>query len=412
MTECFWLAPVTPNYNKKPPAKKLGVFILDRAAIPESMKKYTSELLAGIAASNRRRIELSNAWGYTPRTPDLTAYRPAAAAALRPSRQVQLNDHLPSQSVIHAAAAGLQAVKFWPLVGISATRRGHGGAWRVYELAKHLDKPGRGAIPLDELNNLAKELHIHKKTWRRWMDDAAALGLWQYHPRRTGEVWLVLINRAAAAALLGCEEIGTRPTTVKACSLVAAGWVDIVWAAYESTFEGRPVTRAMQEKLSGVPISTQRYHDKRASVDRHHNIVVSDLPADQLDGVKEYIHRAAFIFVDKRHRARVAWPTADSRTTDAAESLQRGRSRKIRKALERMQSQQKSDLSKKGQVLAFSAGYAKPFRVFHMTGQQLRTTERRLAQNDVQNASELYLHHRYGKRADLWRVVPLGERFS
>lgn len=383
------------------------------AEIPENLKQYTREILAGIAAAERRRIELSSAWGHPERRPAGPGVfarlidRPNAAGSEGcPSPNDSLG-HLRVPTVDDGNPRTLQPVKLWPMMGISAARRGEGGAWRAYALAKSLDKSGTGAIHLAELESLAVELGIHPKTWRRSL--AAARRLTLIHDRSNCPGLIALAGHAAAAVLLGCDYIGTRPASIRAGDLTGKGWRSHVWAAYEATHGGRQISRAKQEQLTGVPVRTQRAYDNQAGVDRRAHYAVSERPADELTGSSEFEnHPGAFLFYDKKRRCNtLAWRLPDSRTTSAAVSLQRGRSKKIIKAVKRLQFQRPNDSSILGRVQSFEADNVRPLRIFHMTRPQLRATERKLARMDLQPAQELYLHRSYGKVSDLWHVVPL-----
>lgn len=363
--------------------------------IPDSLQKYRDEILAGVAAARLRNIELVNAWGY-----------PARQPVIDPLHFAEELSKVKPNETYSGRAADLRAVKIWPLVGISAGRHNEGGAWRAWTLAKSLDINGRGAIPLDDLQALASELRIHPKTWRRWLAGARRLTL--IRDRSRGDGWVVLASQPWAAVILGCEYAGTRPASIAAGNLVGKGWHTYIWAAYEQTHQGRPISRAKQENITGVPISTQRWYDNQAGVNRKPNYALSDRPADELAGVSEFEGRPApFKFYDKRQRrAVVAWRLPDSRTASAANSLQRGRSRKINKAIKQISIKRINGLSILGQAPSYAAGEMPTLRLFHRTDRQAKATERKLAHSDLQQPSEIYLHTHEGYKADFWRVLP------
>jgi hypothetical protein len=380
--------------------------LLDRA-IPENLKKYEAEILAGIAAAERRKTEFSTAWGYPTGRPA----GPAAFTALEkptgsPTSAELFIDRQNIQGPGQDKAAGLQSVKFWPVIGIAAARRGYGGAWRAWTLAKNLDKIGLGAIPLVKLESLARELGIHPKTWRRWMAAARHLGL----IRDTARGFIVLAGQAAAAVIFGCDNAGTRPASIAAGDLVGIGWQACIWAAYEQTHGGRLISRARQENLTGVPGRTQRYYDSQAGVDRRANYAITERPGDELAGMAEFEDRpGSFKFYDKKRRRLVCgYRLPDSRTASAAESLQRGRSKKIAKQIKRLAYKRNDGLSILGQASSYDAGRVEFVRLFNWTGQQLRAENRKLARSDKQQPKELYLIKQVGRRSDLWQPVPLG----
>jgi hypothetical protein len=122
--------------------------------------------------------------------------------------------------------------------------------------------------------------------------------------------------------------------------------------------------------------------------------------------VAEFENRAApFKFWNyKQRRWVIAWRLPDSRTASAAESLQRGRSRKIGKAIKRLTFERYNGLSILGQAPSCDAGNVQALRIFLMTRQQVRAAERELAKAD-QQPGELYLF-KAGVGANLWHVLP------
>lgn len=383
----------------------------DKRVIPQELKQYESEILAGLAMIERRRSERAQAWARPtlPVVPGPVVFAQLQQPAAIEPQQVSL----PPEEIPHLAAiepkpqrAADQSVKFWPLVGIAAARDNAGGAWRAWVLAKNLDKPGRGAIQLADLQALARALGIHPKTWRRWLSAARDLAL--IKDRARGDGWIVLASNPRAAVLLGCDHAGVRPVSIAAGDLTSEGWRARVFAAYEHTHNGRPISRVKQERLTGVPISTQRAYDNQAGVTRRPNYAVSQRAADQLAGELEFgEHAAPFVFRDRQGREVIAWRLPDSRISHAAESLQRGRSRKINKAI-KQNAQRLNDSSIPGRVQSFDAGGGLSLRLFHRTSKQAKSTERKLAHSDYRPPGEIYVHKSETRRVDLWRVLPQG----
>ena len=375
-------------------------------AIPDNLKKYELDILAGFAAARRRKIEYSQAWGY----PEKPPAGPAAFAVLEKSieRPIQEKPGITSSDLKCPGPASMQKIKILPLVGMAAARRGDGGAWRAWSLAKNLDKTGQGAIPLVELELLARELDIHKKTWRRWL--AAARRLTLVRDRMRGDGWIVLAGQAWAAVLLGCDYLGPRPASIAAGDLISEGWRAFIWAAYEQTHHERPISRRKQEQLTGVPERTQRAYDSQVGVDRRPNYSLSDRPGDNLAAVAEFEDRPGlFKYYDKkRRRWWCAWRLPDCRSTTAAESLQRGRSKKIAKQIKRLSYKRINGLSILGQAESYDAGSVATVRLFHRTGRQARAAIRKLDKTGSKQPNELYLFKQAGRSCDFWQPLPLG----
>jgi hypothetical protein len=373
-----------------------------KAEIPENLQEYKAEILAGLAAAERRKVELGQAWGYPhDRERSYIVGSSGGSLALIEASRVPITT---SNDV--GQAENCTMVKIWPLVGISAWRHSNGGAWKVWILAKHLDRTGRGAVPLADLQALAADLGIHPKTWRRWLADARRLTLFR-DLARPG--WILLASHSMAAVVLGCDNVGNRAVEISSRYLFSTGWRSYVWAAYESTHGGRPISRKRQEALAGVPIGTQRRYDKDAGVERHHNYAVSIQSPDELAGIEEFGDRAGpFEFYDRRqHKVVIGWHLPDSRTTTTAETARRGRSRKINKAIGRY-----NGLFFMEQARSCFAGETPAGKIFHRTRAQAKATERKLARSDHQGLVEIYLWSPEGKKAEIWRPLPQGPTFQ
>jgi hypothetical protein len=360
--------------------------------VPESLQKYKAEILAGLSAAGLRRIEYSKAWGY---------HRNQTIARLAGSNDTAGGpmEMVPAPIATCSDVITEKFVKFWPMMGISAWRQNKGGAWLAWTLAKYLDPSGRGAIREADLQSLARELGIHPKTWHRWMTNAKQCGF----IRGLANGRILLAGYSSAARLLGCDYIGSRPTQIPIHELVGPCWRAHVWAAYEQTHLGRPISRLRQEALTGVPVSTQRAYDNAANVLRRSSISISTKSPDQLPGVIEFEGRpGAFELYDRRqHKLVIAWHLPDSRISGSAISLQRGRSRKINKAL-----RHDDGSSILGRAPSCFANDVPAFRLFHKTMTQAKATERKLSRSDQTPPHEIYLLSPEGKKVDLWRPLP------
>jgi hypothetical protein len=127
-----------------------------------------------------------------------------------------------------------------------------GGDWRLYVLAKALDRQGLGMIPRDDLRAYALALGVHVRTFQRWMTEARNHGLFIDVQARGGEWMLLLPNPGAAAYGMGCE-VGRRKVRIKADLLIGKGWKAHVWAGVEATSRlpgGRQMARERLQALS------------------------------------------------------------------------------------------------------------------------------------------------------------------
>jgi hypothetical protein len=296
-------------------------------------------------------------------------------------------------------------IKFWPLMAINANRRGMGGACRAYILAKSLDLTGLGSIVYSDLADLATQLKIQPKTWHRWVKRAYRLGLFVDRSR------MVLAGYKVAAEIFGCDSVGVRPASISIGHLVSDGWIAYIWSAYEQTFNQRPISRDKLNRLTGIPERTQRRWDRRAGVERRPNYNVSKHTADELPGVMEFTeHKGAFVFTDKSGKnPRTAWRLPDIRTATAADSLKRGRSRKINKAI--AHDETLSGLSLLGRASSYDDPHAEySGRIFHDTTAQIKNTEKKLQEGNNHRPNEIYKLQKIGDRSNLWGDHPQGEK--
>ena len=172
-------------------------------------------------------------------------------------------------------------------MGIAAARRYSklGGGWRLYVLAKALDPQGLGKIARDDLRDYALFLGVNVRTFERWIIQARNAGLFYTDVQNSSGQWMIVMaNAGIAAAELKCESVG-RKVTLPAAALIGNGWKARVWAAYEITHNGQPIARATMQKIVNVAVSTQRYRDAQAKVNRVRNFAKSDI---QLKGCLLY----------------------------------------------------------------------------------------------------------------------------
>lgn len=381
--------------------------------LPESLKKYKAEIEQGLQAAKRRAGEFALMQETISRgrnaSPVTAGYRRDGEPCFSNPGQ---GKELPSIPPDPGQETLRQKIKFWPIMGIMANKHNNGGAWRVYVLAKHLDMPGRGAIAEAELEVYMTKLRIAPRSWRRWIHQARAMGLLKEISKQDIP-WYVLASHQAAAIAMGCDYIGTRPAMTDAASLFGPGWRSIVWAAYEQTHQGRPISRQTQENITGVPASTQRAYDNQAHVIRTADYCLTGLSPDHLAGEQEINGRpGAFIWKYRKHGKtyeQVAYRLPDSRQANhVADAINRGRSKKINKAIR----QQADRLFIMQQARSSSCMSEGPYlRIFNKSATEARAQLRKAIKADIsqdQGPQEIYLRHRSIKRADLWQAIPIG----
>jgi hypothetical protein len=184
-----------------------------------------------------------------------------------------------------------------------------------------------------------------------------------------------------------------------AALLVGPGWRARIWAAYESTHNGRPISRERMQKIVNVPVSTQRFRDSQAGVVRKQNHAKLKARADALPGLQEYgKHKALYLRKDGHIGSR----KPDSRFTDLASRAGKGRARKANATLQRMQQDFGSSLMRRALSDSVSSGIA-GIRLFNSTPDQRKNTQKRIARLDLQTPPDVFeLSHTSKSGSSVW----------
>lgn len=270
-----------------------------------------------------------------------------------------------------------KTVSFYAEMGVDAARRfsHNGGGWRLYVLAKTLDKSGLGRIKRDELEAFALALGVNVRTFQRWMKQARNNDLF-IDVEKSGEWWIILPSAGRAAAAMDIDRL-SRKVTMRAVDLIGKGWKARVWGAYEATFNGKPISREKMQKVINVPVSTQRYRDASAKVDRVRNYCKSAYRGSMLAGLKEHSKHKG-IYLSKN--GFIYWRLPNSYQVDFAMRGGRGRARKANKIIKSMQSV--NGLFQKQQALSFEVATKDNIVKLFYTAQQAQTAMKRFNKVD------------------------------
>ena len=300
------------------------------------------------------------------------------------------------------------SVAFYSHMGIAAARRFSklGGGWRLYVLAKALDPQGLGKIARDDLRDYALFLGVNIRTFERWIKQARNTGLFYTDVQNSSGQWMIVMaNAGIAAAELNCETIG-RKVTLPAAALIGNGWKARVWAAYEITHNGQPIARETMQKIVNVAVSTQRYRDAQAKVNRVRNFAKSDiqLRGNQLPGLKETSGRKN-IFIDKD--GFINWRLPNSYIFTKALRGGKGRGRKANKIIRNIQST--NGLLLLQQALSLEDEYNKDIvKLFNQNPQQAKRAMKKLAKIDNRKVKDIYERsHKSHNGAVIWTHCPV-----
>jgi len=247
-------------------------------------------------------------------------------------------------------------VKVWPLMGISAWRNQHGGAYRLWILAKAIDQEGSGAVTDAELRGAARSLGVHKRSFRRWLAHAGELGLLETLQRRSGKAYRISSHEKGAQAL-GCSYAGPRYVMVPLKRLFNnKRWKGVLFAAAK-TYTSRqkvyetldketqqatkavktvwsPISREALQKMTGISRSAQWRLEKKSGTRIRKCYATPDIDGSMLDGVRDFWKPHAF---PNPHTGKVAWrmPNIHQVPSNYASRGKYGRSKKINRALVR-----------------------------------------------------------------------------
>ena len=300
------------------------------------------------------------------------------------------------------------SVAFYSHMGIAAARRYSklGGGWRLYVMGKTLDPQGLGKIARDDLRDYALFLGVNVRTFERWIIQARNAGLFYTDVQNSSGQWMIVMaNAGIAAAELNCETVG-RKVTLPAAALIGKGWKARVWAAYGITHKGQPIARETMQKIVNVAVSTQRYRDAQAKVNRVRNFANSGVKAipGELAEMKETTGRKN-IFIDKD--GFINWRLPNSYIFTTALLGGKGRGRVANKILRNIQST--NGLLSLQQALSLEDEFNKDIvKLFNQNPQQARRAMKKLAKIDNRKVKDIYERsHKSHNGAVIWKHCPV-----
>jgi hypothetical protein len=173
---------------------------------------------------------------------------------------------------------------------IAAKRAYLGGAIRLYFLAKNLNS--YGWLLENELKAAAYGLGVSKSSYYKWLTDAKAAGFLRYVCDKQGRHLLFVTNYAEVYTILEVSFVDKQAVTIPARDLFAPEWYALVWEGWTAAnFNGAVISQDTKQKLSGVPVSTQRRLDRKARIKRIRNYVITETPAANVAAFREFSGR-------------------------------------------------------------------------------------------------------------------------
>jgi hypothetical protein len=286
--------------------------------------QFSAEIQEGMRLLSLRRSQLAHEMSARPA--HIAACLPVVAQSLKSANPAPITQAPESkQSHSQVLAVNLD-VKIWPVVGLAAALSAHGGAWRLWVLARALDEPGAGRVSAQALAEFTKQLHVGARNYQRWRADALRLGLLRY-----AGTDFYYCSLGVAAVLLGAERVG-QPAMVSADKLVRSGWRAVVWSAYLVTLGERPISQAIKCQLTGIDERTQRNYQAAQPGSARPNYALTTMRSDALTGAREHLGGVYF----QTSSGRIIQRLPDARIVPifiAQAAAHRGRSKKAQRTV-------------------------------------------------------------------------------
>lgn len=203
-------------------------------------------------------------------------------------------------------------IKLYPSLALALLKQEQVACGRIWLLLRHLDRPGRGWLPADqvrqELTSPDSPLYL---CGGRQLRKLLAQGDGLFWQRDEAHIWLTGLVRVAAA--LGVEKLAGKPVALPLPLLL--GPIGQLRAhLYASFHSGRtrtertgsqssPISRATLADLSGVSPRSQQTYERKADVTVRRNLAVGSPVGAVCPQNQGWQHgRAHFPFTDFRGR--------------------------------------------------------------------------------------------------------------
>lgn len=230
-------------------------------------------------------------------------------------------------------------IRFRPSMGLTAIQERVAGGWRLWLVARHLDKQGAGYVDHSNLfNYLVNELGVARQNFGRWLKEAQQYRFFKKVILRGKDKRYILTGETIAAAYLGLERVDKRYMVVQPAELFQRGWRKKVWEGYIAThLNGKVISRNKIQEITGFNRQKQIRLEKGINVVYIHNYWQTDFSGN-LDKMC-----AEFGVPAISHKGKLLIRLPDSRVAAVEpEQLPCGRARHINRALKHMVASSKS----------------------------------------------------------------------
>lgn len=179
-----------------------------------------------------------------------------------------------------------QGVRTYPTLSLAALKGGNATTYRIWLLARHFDGDGRGYVYFDEFKNAITAENSHLQVFTRQRAGQIfreGEGLfWTFEADRDGRERLRYAGAAQLAAALGVERLAGDPVFLDPEILTAniGRFKADLYASFhagraDEKGGGRPISRAVQEELTGHSTRTLQRYDRRANMRKRANFVLN-----------------------------------------------------------------------------------------------------------------------------------------
>jgi hypothetical protein len=151
------------------------------------------------------------------------------------------------------------------------------------------------------LKAAAYELGVSKSSYYKWLTDAKAAGFIRYVCDKQSRHLLFLTAYSEVYKILEVSFVDKQAVRVPARDLFAPEWYALIWTGWEAAnFNGKVISQDTKQKLSGVPVSTQRRLQRTANIKRIRNYVITETPAANVEAFREFSGRRGIFTVGDR----------------------------------------------------------------------------------------------------------------
>ena len=242
--------------------------------------------------------------------------------------------HLPFKS---------DTIKHYPSIGIAALKEEQASIYRVWLMCRYLDRDGRGWLDVqdvqEQLTDTESKLRLF--TWRRLRQVLGqGHGRFWIWDKEHDRLWL--FGAARVAANLDVSRLIGKPVALPV-SVITAGIGEFKAHLYGAWHSGRkinnPISRTVQETITGIPERTQRHYCRVARIRSKPNIAIgSKHKPEEVEKQAWQRGRATFELVDhqgqqgRKGYSYVAWHLPNTYIGPHQQTT-KGRMRKINRKL-------------------------------------------------------------------------------